>query len=169
MDCLNSFTVQINAKKTFNAAGSNVSMWGSAGNYHWVVVNLSELSRYNIQGFKRIDLYGIEMVGLVQSDRTVGSKVIVQDYDFTVGIDAQVPLVSGLISTAPNDYNISDQVSNFILGKFANKVTFETPYSGLKNVTFNAFRAQGNNGETLDSVILDLVLQFVFYYKYEGE
>ena len=169
MECLNSFTVQINAKKTFATSGTNVRMWGSAGNYHWVVVNTSELSRYNIQGFKRIDLYGVEMVGLVQSDVTATSKVIVQDYDFTIGIDAQVPLVSGLISIAPNDYNISDQVSNFELGKFANKVTFESPYSGLKNIIFNGFRAQGNNGETLDSVIIDLKLQFVFYYKYEGE
>jgi len=169
MDCLKSFTIEIDQNRTFNVAGTNIKTWGTLGNYHFVIVEQGGISRYNIQGYRRIDLYGIEMLGNVQTDVGLNDAAIVQDYDFQLGITAEVPLVSGLASITPNFWAIDDQVITYDLGKFANKVTFASPYTGLKNITFNGFRAQGNNGETLNSIALDLKLQFVFYYKYEGE
>ena len=169
MECMRSFTIQISQGRTFSVAGTNIKTWGTLGNYHWVIVEQGGVSVYNIQGFKNIELYGIEMLGNVQTDVGLNDAAIVEDYAFQLGLVAQVPLVSGITSVTPNFWSINDQALTFQLGKFLNKVTFESPYTSLKTITFNGFRAQGNNGETLNSIALDLQLQFVFYYKYEGE
>ena len=168
MNCLRSFSIQIDNNLNFSTAGTNVKTWGAIGNYHWVVIQQG-LSTFNIQGFKRIDLYGMQMTGTVQTDAGAADGAIVEDYSFSVGIVGQVPLVGGIKTVAPDFWNIGQQVTNYNLGKFSNSVMFETPYTGLSALAFQEFRAQGNNAETLNSVSLDIKLEFVFYYKFDGE
>jgi hypothetical protein len=169
MDCLRSFTIWINQSKSFNVAGVTVKTWGTLGNYHWSVIDQQGMSTYQIQGFKNVDLYGMKMLGDVQTDLTSSDGAIVSDFSFRLGIAGQIPLISGDVLTSPNYWGISQTVPQWDLSKYRYEVNFETPYYSTKSITFEAFRAQGNNAETLNSVQLDLNLQFVFYYKYEGE
>lgn len=169
MDCLRSFTIEINQGRTFSVAGTNIKTWGTLGNYHWIIVEQGGTSIFDIQGFRRIDLYGIEMLGNIQTDAGLNDGAIVEDYSFNIGIGGQVPLVSGIVRTAPNFWAINPSVGQFNLGKYANKLTLESPYTGCTSLVFNGFRAQGNNGETTNSISLDIKLQFVVYYKFEGE
>lgn len=166
MECLNSFSIGINQGRTFAVAGTNVKNWGPAGNYHWVVTQQGS-SVYNIFGYKRIDLYGVQMSGYVQTDVGLNDGAIVSDYGFQIGIGGQIPFVSGEPVIAPNDFAISENIGQFYLSKFDNKIMFESPYIGCQNISFTEFQAQGNNGETLNSISLDLRLVFTFYYKYQ--
>jgi hypothetical protein len=169
MDCLRSFSIAINQNRTFNVAGTNVKTWGTLGNYHWVIVEQGGTSIIDIEGFKRLDIYGVELLGNVQTDTGLNDGAIIQDWSFRFSIGGQVPLVNAVTRPSPNFWAIIGTVSSFDLGKYSNRVNFETPYTGVTGITFDGFRAQGNNGETLNSISLDLNLQFVFYYKYDGE
>ena len=168
MDCLRSFSVGISQNRTFNSAGVNVKTWGTLGNLNWVV-NQAGSSFFQLQGYKRIDLYGIEMLGNVQTDVGLNDAVVVSDFFFNIGIAGQIPLVSGENVIAPNFWAINPNIGGNDLTKYRNKVTFETPYTGCTAIGFNRFGAQGIGGETLNSISLDIDLQFVFYYKYDGE
>jgi hypothetical protein len=169
MDCLRSFVIGINQNRTFNTAGTNVKTWGVVGNLHWVVKENIGQSIFDIQGFKTIRLFGIQMVGNVQTDVTVANGCIVEDYSFIFTINGQIPRVSGEVRVAPNFYNLIEATNNYQLSKFTNEIVFKDPIEAVTAINFIGFEAQGNNGETLNSINLDIDLQFVFYYKYDGE
>ena len=166
MECLDSFIIGMSLNKTYTNTATNIKNWGTAGNYHWVVVDQGS-SVYRIQGYKQIDLYGVEMLGTIQTTLGPNDGGIVSDYSFEIGINGQQPLVSGQIQAAPNDWVLIEKQAKFDLGKYSNKLTLETPFAGCTSIGFNELKVQGQNGETLNSLNLDIRLQFVFHYKYE--
>jgi hypothetical protein len=168
MDCLRSFTITIDQNRTFTNTTNQIKNWGAAGNYHWVVVQQAS-SVFTIEGFKRIDLYGIEMVGYIQTTLGPNDGGIVEDYAFKIGLSGQTPLVSGSVQAAPNDWAINPEVGQYFLGKYNNKISFESPFSGVTGIGFSELKVQGNNGETLNSLNLDINLVFKFLYKFDGE
>lgn len=167
MGCLKSFNILISLQRGFSTAGTNIKNWGSAGNYHWQVIENTLGSDLNIQGFKRLDIYGIQMVGNVYTDLSSNDGGIISDYGFNLNLTGQSPLVSG--QTIIGGYPLSTTSNNYYLSKYTNCVNFESPITGVTNINFGTFQAQGNNGETLNSLTLDLRLNFIFYYKYDGE
>jgi hypothetical protein len=168
MDCLRSFTIGISQNRAFTNIATQIKNWGAVGNAHWIVIAQGS-SVYTIQGFKRIDIYAIEMVGSVATTLGPNDGAIVEDWQFQVGINGQVPKVGGVIQAVPNDFAISDSVGQFYLGKYTNRVNFATPYIGCQSIGFTQFNAQGNNGENVNSINLDINIQFQIYYKFEGE
>ncbi len=167
MDCLRSFTFNINQNLNFATAGVNIKNWGLAGNYHWIV-NEGKNSIINIQGFKKIDLHGIAIVGNVQTDPGIGNGAIVEDFGFEIITGGQIPLAS-IVLSGTNNWNVNLNNQTFALTKYLSKIEFESPISGLNTITISRFFAQGNNGETLNSIDLGINVDFIFYYKYEGE
>jgi len=169
MECLRSFNVNMAFQTNFSTpgAGGNIKSWGVAGNYHWQVYDTTLGSNFLIDGFKRIDLYGIQMVGSVYTDLGANDGGIVSDYGLSLTITGQSPLASG--RTVIGSFPLTTTINNYHLSKYTNKVNFESPITGCTNINFGTFNAQGNNGETLNSVTLDLQLAFVFYYKYDGQ
>ena len=107
------------------------------------------------------------MVGNVYTDLSANDGGIISDYGFNVNLTGQNPLVSG--QTIIGGYPLNVTNPNFFLSKYTNCINFETPVTGVTNINFGTFQAQGNNGETLNSLTLDLRLNFVFFYKYDGE
>lgn len=168
MDCLRSFTIAISQNRTFTNTTTQIKQWGTVGNYSWSVIQAGS-SVYNIQGYRKIDLYGIEMLGNVQTTLGPNDAGIVTDYTFQVGVGGQIPLLSGDVQASPNFWAINPNNGLFDLGKYSNKIFFESPFTGCSSIGFNAINIQGQNGETLNSLNLDIGLQFKFIYKYEGE
>jgi len=166
MNCLESFTIELIQSRTFSTAGTNVKSWGVAGNYNWGVNQLG-VSQFDIQGFKNIDIYGVKMNGFIETDLSAGDSAIVSDYGFKISFVGQVPLISGLVNPSPNFWGISKDVNSFYLGKYNSEAIFKTPYVGCTGISFDKFVAEGNNGETLNSVSLNLDLSFTFYYQYK--
>lgn len=166
MDCLRSFYIGLSQNRNYTIG--QFRQWGVAGNYHWIIAQQGN-SSFNIAGFKNVDLYGIEMLGNIQTTYTPSSAGIVSDYSFQVGITGQNQLISGDVQLSPNFWNISSNIQQFDLGKYSNKIFFDSPFSGCTKISFTEIKIQGQNGETLNLLNLDLRLQFKFLYKYEGE
>lgn len=167
MDCLRSFNVGLDVQRNFSTPGTNIKNWGAIGNYHWQIVETTTGSNFVIQGFKRLDLYGIKMVGSIYTDLSANDAAIVSDYSFGVGITGQAPLASG--NAVSTFWPLNSSINNFDLSKYQNQINFESPITGVTNINFGTFTAQGNNGETLNSITLEIKLDFVFYFKYDGE
>jgi hypothetical protein len=167
MDCLNSFSVLIRLQRGYSTGGTNVKTWGTAGNLNWQIREATTGTNLAIQGFKNIDMYGIKMLGLVYTDVGANDGAIVSDFGINLTFTGQAPLVSGISDN--NFWPVTLNNKSFVLSKYRNEVNMESPISGVTNINFGVFSAQGVGAETANSVTLDIDLEFIFYYKYEGE
>lgn len=169
MDCLRSFVVSIDGVASFT--GTDVKTWTLGLQEFWAVEKIA-LSTFETQGFKNIDVYGISMNGIVQTERAaVTGGCVVQDWGFEMGIQGQLPLASGIIVAAPNYWNIqtTQAITTFALSKNSNYVKFADPIKSVKNFRFENLKVQGIGGQTVGTIALDWDLNFTIYYKYEGE
>lgn len=170
MDCLKSFIIDIKQAQTFVA--TDVKTWLLGVQEYWVV-EASGNSAFQTQGFKNIDVYGVDVIGSVQSWKTaISGGCIVEDWSFEIIIDGSLPLVSGQKVASPDDWNIQLNTvgtKNFAIGKFNNSIKFADPIKSVKFITFEMLRAQGIGGQTAGAIALDYDLSFIIYYKYEGE
>jgi hypothetical protein len=170
MECLRSFIVSIDQVTSFS--GTDVKTWFVGAQEFWVVEKAGS-SFFYPQGFKNIDIYGVDVVGHVMTQKAaVAGGCVVTDWAFEILIAGTLPLASGRIETSPNYWNIQTSTvgtSTFALSKNTNSLKFADPISGVKNINFEVLRAQGTGGQTTGIISLDWDLSFVFYYKYEGE
>jgi hypothetical protein len=167
MDCLNSFSVLIRLQRGYSTGGTNVKTWGSGSNLNWQIREATTGTNLAIQGFKNIDMYGIKMLGLVYTDVGPNDGAIVSDFGMNITFTGQAPLVSGVSDN--NFWPVTLNNKSFVLSKYRNELNLESPISGVSNINFGVFSAQGVGAETNNSVTLDIDLEFIFYYKYEGE
>jgi hypothetical protein len=168
MDCLRSFSLGIDFNRTYTNTATQIKNWGVVGNYHFVIEDTG-LSQFNIQGFKRIDIYGANMSGYIQTTLGANDGAIVEDFTLQMGIQGQFPLVGGFVTVAPNDFSLRADNPQYNLSKYDSNVTFATPFTGCTGINFGKIKIQGNNGETLNSINLDVRLQVEVFYRFEGE
>lgn len=170
MDCLRSFIVSIDQVTTFS--GTDVKTWFVGAQEFWVVEKAG-VSTFVPEGFKNIDIYGVDVIGNVSTQKAAATGgVVVQDWGFELLIEGQLPLVSGTVTTSPNYWNIQTSTvgtRTFALSKNTNSLKFADPISSVKFINFEVLRAQGVGGQTAGVVSLDWDLSFIFFYKYEGE
>lgn len=174
MDCLRSFSFSTNLTNTITAASGELKQWSTLGNNYWQVYTNSSLvspSIYNIQGFKNIEVYGIEAIGDIQTQQNIGiDGVIVNNWNIDISINGQQPLVGG--STIGGYYNIDSTLPDnniFSIGKYTNSVKFATPIISATSITLGRTRASGIGFQTLGSINLNWKVNFLIYYKFEGE
>lgn len=170
MDCLRSFIVEIKQAQTF--VGTDVKTWLLGVQEYWVV-DVQGVSIFNLQGFKNIDVYGVDVIGSVQSWKTaISGGCIVEDWAFDILLDGSLPLVNGFKDASPDDWNIQTNTTGtktFAISKFNNSIKFADPIKSVKNINFENLKAQGIGGQTSGAIALDYDLSFIFYYRYEGE
>lgn len=170
MECLRSFIISLKGTSTFT--GADVKTWTSGGETFWVT-EVNGTSTYTFQGFKNIDVYGVDVIGSVVSDKTTPTGgVNVNDWSFTIFIDGQLPLVSGLDTIGPNFWVIQENAPNtktFYLSKNTNSIKLLSPIKSSPFIRFDKLQAQGVGGETSGTTSLKYDFNFIVYYKYEGE
>lgn len=170
MDCLRSFNIGINQSGSF-AGGLVTKTWLSGTETFWAS-RISGTSTFTFQGFKNVDLYGIDVIGAVttQVGALIGG-VNVNDWAMELVINGQYPLASGFVTVSPNFWNVQLPTTSdrFELSKNTNSLKFENPIKSVSTITFESLNTQGNGAETSGTVSLDYDLTFVIYYKYEGE
>jgi len=130
-------------------------------------------STYNIQGYKKINVYGIDVVGTVGTNTTSATGGIsVDDWAIDVLIEGQQPLVGGNITAIPNFYLIAiDQPANknFPISKYSPSLKFATPYESVQFIQILGSHVYGSGFQTAGSVNIFMNLNFVVYYNFEGE
>jgi len=170
MDCLRSFNVSVKDNALLTAG--NVKTW-LVGVQEFFAIEYGTSSTFNVQGFKNINIYGVQLVGYIQTlptDATGGC--IVEDWSQNIYINGQLALVGGFVTSSPDFWNIDINGTEpriFALGKYQRSINFGDPLQSVSSIEFQKLSVQGIGGQTVDTVSLDWDLVYTFYYKYEGE
>lgn len=169
MECLRSFNIRINQAATFSAPDSK--SW-NIGSITYFSVEKVANSTFDIQGFKNIDLYQIDVTGYVQTQTGAAlGNCIVNDWAFELFLDGQNPLVSGVVNPVPDFWSLdvdNNSAKSVRISKFNNSIKLTDPVKSLKKIDFARLLAVGE-ACTGPNPSLEWSLNFVFYYKYEGE
>ena len=169
MDCLRSFSFLSSANESTGVL--EFKTWGVAPQNYWQYRSDSQLSTFNIRGFKNINIYSVEAQGIVSSLFSSSENVIVTDWDFSIQVNGQNPLISGDITAAPNNFSIQTQAlnPNFVIGKYSPKFCFESPIQSASSIQITQLRASGIGAQSLININIAWAVNFIVYYKYEGE
>lgn len=171
MDCLRSFSFRVDTNT--NLSGGNVKQWTTSAGQHFFSVNAGTASTYNIQGFKNVNVYGVDCIGTIQTlTNAPTGGVIVNDWSIDFLISGQQPLIGGGVTTSPNYYGIDATTPTnriFSLSKFNNSVKLASPIQSVNFVQLGATYASGFGYQTLNDVNLYWNLDFIVYYRFEGE
>jgi len=172
MDCLRSFSLTTTNKSTYTTAAGNATIWGGINNFQ---IYGTETSIFQIQGFKNINIFGIDMTGNVSSNYGISPRLNnanAFDYEVNIRLNGQVPIPIGVIGGS-NDWPLIIDTpfiqQQFTLSKFKPKIEFATPIQSVTQIDFYDFKAYGDHAQSATTIEMGYFLQFTFYYKYEGE
>jgi len=167
MDCLRSFSFKA---QTNGAFGAQANVWGSAPQNYWIVSS-ANLSTYNIDGFKNINIFKIEAIGDVTTTVGNSNKALVQDWSWIVRINGNQSTIGNNIGT--NDYSISNQINNpeIMLSKYNPKIEFIEPVTSVKSIELININASGIGAQNIATPLINLNwdITFLCYYRFEGE
>jgi hypothetical protein len=169
--CLKSFNIVISNSYTFIAP--EVKTWVTNGNQNFGFISDGLQSTFDIEGFQKIDLYGVQVNGIVAGNKSASiGQVIVQDWNFKLFVVGSESVVSGKVLTGSNFWNLNynnTSSRNLFLGKYKSEINFLSPIMGVSQIVFDGLEANGYNALTANTASLNYNLTFTFYYKYEGE
>jgi hypothetical protein len=171
MDCLRSFNFGFKGAATYSPGGAaNFKIWAN-GTEKFFAIDIDQDSIIFPQGFKNINIYGIEMIGSVQTNvSSAAGGCLVDDFSFEIQLTGNFPIINTVKTT---DYweisNLNDKAKTFTLSKNTNKVTLLDPIASVTEIKFNGMHVQGSGAQNGDVLALNWHLNFVFYYQYEGE
>jgi len=126
--------------------------------------------KFDVQGFKNIDLYGIQMNMYFQTNPPSNENAIVTDYMIRCSVDGSSPLLGGFVGspeTAP--FQLTTNLNKFFLTKYTSKIDFCTPIKSAKSFSFEKFFVQGETPQNTTIIQLKYHINAVIYYKFEGE
>lgn len=169
MDCLRSFTLNINQNFIFN--NTLFTEWNVLGTVlPWTMFDgsLTRNSVFNVTGFKNIDLYGICLVGNVYPLLAPAQRqALVQDWGVELGFTGTTPLIGG--SFANNTFLATQGGNSVFLSKYQNEYKLASPIKSVTDITISSLTASGIQNESGVSVDLAFEIALIVYYKFEGE
>ena len=172
MICLRSFIIRSSANDSLS--GADIATWNLGGEHYWNAKLPAGSSTFSVQGFKLINIYSIEVQGIVESIFNIGQSVIINDWQFLIRVNGQNQLVSGLIYptlVTPNFYSILTQPENpeFNLSKYSPKFELSSPIQSVTSIEILGLQASGYGAESLTNINLSWAVNFIVKYNYEGE
>ncbi len=169
MDCLRSFNFFASGQANWTAPQAKT--WTVGLQEFWAYQRFGS-SIFQIQGFKNINVFGIEVIGNVGTlPLSPTGGCIPTDWSVDISINGKVPLIGGVIAPL-NDFNITDNVfiaNNFNLGRFNPSVQFESPIESVTSLTINSIEANGTGAQNVANLNIKYIFNFIVYYKFEGE
>ena len=171
MDCLKSFSVDINVSNVFTAADNGFDSWVIGTQNFWLWNYNAPDSNYTIDGFKNINIYKIEITGDVESGSTPAGKAgLVQNWNLTLQVIGQNANFGGRV-TGSNGFGMALQPLNpfFKLSKYQRSIEFGTPIQSATQLNVTGFYADGISAEGITSIQLSYLININVFYKFEGE
>ena len=169
MECLRSFNFTVGFQSNFTPP-NGFKYWQIGTQHFWFLESTLASSTFNIQGFKNINIFGIEATGKVNTDALpVGFSCLVQDWSFQLQITGQNALIGNNI--VPGGFNLGVQEVNpfFDLSKFQRSIEFASPIQSATAISITGFQCQGIANESILAAQIDVFVSFNVYYKFEGE
>lgn len=170
MDCLRSFSLASNLNQSF-ALGPNLDVWTIGGQNYWFGRTTTGFAQFDVIGYKNINIYGIDVVGDFKSGPG-GSQVIIDNWEVRVDLVGQPPLLGGTVSPNPNLLNVNNDLgfnNTFILSKYKRGFELSSPVQSVTAIQFQAYTASGHANQSLLNVTVNWNLNYIIYYKFEGE
>lgn len=171
MDCLKSFVIRSTANEDVSS-GTELDLWGVSPRISWAYLK-EGTSTFNVQGFKNINIHAIEAVGDFGNNRNLntGFGSVVSDWSFRFSLTGTVSQVSGNVTPSGNTFLFTLPIANPLvdLSKFQPKITFADPIQSVRTISLTGVRAYGTSAESLTTINIGWLMNFVFYYSYEGE
>lgn len=167
MDCLRSFV--LSAKATGIFASPQYANWNIGTERYWQV-QLNSLVAYNIQGFKNINIHGIDVIGDFCTVAPLNG--IVDDWRFNIQIIGQAASIGGVINPAINFITLNQNaplVNNFELSRYKSQIELSSPIQSATQINFTGYAANGYGNQDLININLEWNLNFIFHYNFEGE
>jgi len=177
MDCLRTtnLTMSGSIADTSTVAGSAVNFWVDYSTLMTgFVASLPLVScEFSPQGFKNVDLYGVELIGYIASNNAVGGNFICDDYRFQTQIFGTFPILGGVAPVGtPFQLNQGVNSNGFAFTKTHSKVNFFTPIKSFSRIVFPNLTFTGY-APTLIGVSQNLNFKYEFdvllHYRFEGE
>jgi hypothetical protein len=166
MECLRSFNFQSAGNVT--ASFGTLNVWGIATTFNWLYDSAAGSSSFEVQGFKNINIYKLEVCAYIQSTLNT-DPALVEDWSFFVRVNGQNPVPQGFIGTI-NDFGLTTQFTPLIpLGKYNPSFTFATPITSVGSIQITNLWAQGTGAQGGAAVNLNYTAVFNVFYKFEGE
>jgi len=173
--CMKSFQITIGQSYTVdNGTNRSIKTWGTVGQYFWSAefAPNGNSSIFDLEGFKNVNIYGISVNGYLRGVASGTKCAVVTDWSFNLKITGTPPLISGTKRVSPDGfalYTNDSNVTEYCLSKTTNQIILSDPIASVKSIQFLVLQAQGVGAEFLNEVQLNYLLNFTFYYKYEGE
>jgi len=170
MDCMRSFSIASNLNQSF-AIGPNLDVWTIGGENYWFGRTVGANADFDVQGFKNINIYGIDVVGDFKSGPG-GSQVIIDNWEVNIDLIGQAPRLGGTVNPVVNLYNVNTDnffSNSFVLSKYKRSFLLSSPVQSVTQIRFNGYTASGHANQSLLLATVNWDLNYVFYYKFEGE
>ena len=167
---MRSFNFFLSGAFNFPAANGFES-WSIGGQNFWCFAPPNTPSNYKVQGYKNINIYGVELGGDITTDNAPGGfQCLVENYSVQLQIMGQNSVIGGVF-VGPNGFSLSTQAINpiFKVSKYLPKMNFATPIQSSTEIIFSSLKADGIANESLISAQININLSLTFFYKYEGE
>lgn len=168
MDCLRSFSIKSNLNQSF-AAGVNFQTWLVGTDKFFIAKTTTATASFLINGFKNINIYGMDVMGNFSSGNGT-SKAIIDDWEVGVEFVGQQPLLGGSVAVNALNVNIENyNIGRFNPSKYKRNIQFSSPIQSVTEIIFDGYKVQGYANESISFVTVNWDLNYVFYYKFEGE
>ena len=178
MDCLRTtnLTFAGTIANTSAIVGSNVSFWlDYSAKLTGFIAQLPLVNcSFDPQGFKNIDLYGLEVIGFVSNNNSAGGNFICTDYSLLTKISGQFPILGGTFGVGVPFQMVQGQgASNgFSFTKTHSKIVFNTPIKSVSQIFCSDLTIEGT-APTLLGITQEISFDYTFdifvHYKFEGE
>lgn len=177
MDCLRTakFTIDYNESFIFGSQTFSLRI-----NSDGINVQIDLNGKFDIQGFKNVDVYGIKFIPSMKftdfdyfSSGSTTSFSFTNNYDVIINLDGQIELLGG-ISSLSNP--VLESTKDYVLNNFAPEVLLNSPVKSCKSIEFKDFKATflglkyANTGAMSGhNMNVNIKGDMYFYYKFEGE
>ena len=145
--------------------------WTIGGQNFWIYDSRNAVSILEVQGFKNINIFKIEVNGNVYTDADpAGVCGIVNNWHVILTVDGQNSNLSSGNITA-GGFNMFQQPlnPNLIFTQYQNSMDFVTPIQSASKITISTMYAAGIANQSNVSIKLRWWLYFTVFYKFEGE
>ena len=172
MDCMRSFNFIIANQSNYGAAQG--FLYWQIGTQHFWTLDISSAtgSKYNIEGFKNINIFKIEITGDINSSPQFAPfQCIVQNWSLGLEVVGQNSTSAGRVLAAPNVFSMAEQPINpfFRLSKFQSSIDFESPIQSAREINIKNLFVDGIANQTVLSAQIGYIINVTVYFKYEGE
>jgi hypothetical protein len=170
MNCLRSVSIDSSLNQSW-ALGPNLDVWTIGTQNFWFGRTTAAFASFNVQGFKNINIYGVDVIGDFKSGPG-GSQCIIDDWQVSLNFIGQAPGLGGEVVPLVNGLNVNTSgalARTFELSRYKTSFRLETPIQSVTSIIFDRYTASGHANQSLLNVTVNWDLNFIFYYQFEGE